>query len=167
MRVKSAFFNRTKFVVGNGTTTRFWEDTWLGETPLAFQYPSLYNIVQRREAYVATVLQSNPLNIQFRRTLAGNRWEASLHLVRRLMEVELSQQPDRLIWKLTQNGEFSVKSMYLDVINSSVIPRSKHVWKIKVPLKIKVFMWFVHKQVILTKDNLVKRNWTGSTRCSF
>ena len=30
-----------------------------------------------------------------------------------------------------------------------------------------MFMWFVHKQVILTKDNLVKRNWTGSTRCSF
>ena len=28
-------------------------------------------------------------------------------------------------------------------------------------------MWFVHKQVILTKDNLAKRNWTGSTRCSF
>ena len=28
-------------------------------------------------------------------------------------------------------------------------------------------MWFVHKQVNLTKDNLVKRNWTGSTRCSF
>ena len=28
-------------------------------------------------------------------------------------------------------------------------------------------MWFVHKQVILTKDNLIKRNWTGPTRCSF
>ena len=39
--------------------------------------------------------------------------------------------------------------------------------KVKVPFKIKVFMWFVHKQVILTKDNLEKRNWTGSTRCSF
>ena len=35
MRVKAPFFNRTKFIVGNGTTTRFWEDTWLGETPLA------------------------------------------------------------------------------------------------------------------------------------
>ena len=57
--------------------------------------------------------------------------------------------------------------MYIDVINSSSIPTSKHVWAVKVPLKIKVFMWFVHKQVILTKDNLVKRNWTGSTRCSF
>uniref|UniRef100_A0A452XBF4 Reverse transcriptase zinc-binding domain-containing protein n=1 Tax=Aegilops tauschii subsp. strangulata TaxID=200361 RepID=A0A452XBF4_AEGTS len=35
------------------------------------------------------------------------------------------------------------------------------------PLRIKVLMWFVHKQVILTKDNLVKRNWAGSRRCSY
>ena len=97
----------------------------------------------------------------------GDRWEAWIHLVSRLMEVQLTHQPDQLCWKLTKSGEFTVKSMYIDVINSSVIPSSKHVWKVKVPLKIKVFMWFVHKQVILTKDNLVKRNWTGSTRCSF
>ena len=45
MRVKSLFFNRTWFIVGNGTTTRFWENTWLGDTSLALQYPSLYNIV--------------------------------------------------------------------------------------------------------------------------
>lgn len=45
MRTKDTFFRRAKFVVGNGTTTRFWEDTWLGEMPLALQYPSLYNIV--------------------------------------------------------------------------------------------------------------------------
>ena len=89
MKVKSFFFHRTKFIVGNGTSTRFWEDTWLGETPLAIQYPSLYNIAQRRAAYVATVLKSTPLNIQFRRTLVGNRWEARLHLVRRLMDVHL------------------------------------------------------------------------------
>ena len=78
------------------------------------------------------------------------------------MDVHLSQQPDQLRWKLTQNGVFLVKSMYVDIINSRIIPRSLHIWKVKVPLKIKVFMWFVHKQVILTKDNLAKRNWTGS-----
>ena len=61
MKVKAAFFNKTKFIVGNGNTTRFWEDTWLGETPLALQYPSLYSIVQRRDAFVATILQSIPL----------------------------------------------------------------------------------------------------------
>ena len=55
----------------------------------------------------------------------------------------------------------------MDVINSNSIPTSKNVWDVKVPLKIKVFMWFVHKQVILTKDNLIKHNWTWPTRCSF
>ena len=74
MRVKSAFFNRTKFIVGNSTTTRFWEDTWLGDTPLALQYPTLYRIVQRRDALVTTIMQSIPLNIQFRRVLVGDRW---------------------------------------------------------------------------------------------
>ena len=73
MRIKAAFFNRTRCIVGNGNNTRFWEDTWLGDTPLATQYRSLYLIVQRREALVATVLQSIPLNIQFRRVLVGDR----------------------------------------------------------------------------------------------
>lgn len=28
-------------------------------------------------------------------------------------------------------------------------------------------MWFVHKEVILTKDNLAKRNWPGNKSCGF
>ena len=71
MRTNDAFFHRVKFTIGNGNITRFWEDTWLGEMPLALQYPTLYNITQRKEAYVATVLNSVPLNIQFRRSLVG------------------------------------------------------------------------------------------------
>ena len=34
-------------------------------------------------------------------------------------------------------------------------------------LKIKIFMWFIHKGVILTKDNLIKRRWVGNPRCCF
>uniref|UniRef100_A0A453SVN5 Reverse transcriptase zinc-binding domain-containing protein n=1 Tax=Aegilops tauschii subsp. strangulata TaxID=200361 RepID=A0A453SVN5_AEGTS len=73
MKIKVTFFQRVEFLIGSGTSTRFWEDTWLGETPLALQYPSLYNIVQRKEDYVATVLNPIPLNIQFRRSLVGER----------------------------------------------------------------------------------------------
>ena len=93
-----------------------------------------------------------------------DRW---LRLVRRLMEVNLSDVLDTLQWKLSRSGVFSVKSMYTDLINTGTIPRTVHIWKVKVPLKIKVFMWFVHKGVILTKDNLAKRNWEGSKRCCF
>ena len=40
-------------------------------------------------------------------------------------------------------------------------------WKIKVPLKIKFFLWYLKKGVILTKDNLAKRNWKGDKKCCF
>jgi hypothetical protein len=43
----------------------------------------------------------------------------------------------------------------------------KYIWKIKVPLKIKIFIWFLHHKVLLTKDNLVKRSWQGNKSCSF
>uniref|UniRef100_A0A453QAK0 Uncharacterized protein n=1 Tax=Aegilops tauschii subsp. strangulata TaxID=200361 RepID=A0A453QAK0_AEGTS len=80
----------------------------------------MYRIVHCRDALVAMIMQAIPLNIQFRRVLVGDRWEAWLHLVRRLMEVQLHHQPDQLCWKLTRSGQFTVKSMYIDVINSSV-----------------------------------------------
>lgn len=35
VRMKSAIFHRTKFIIGNGESTKFWGDTWLGEMPLA------------------------------------------------------------------------------------------------------------------------------------
>src|SRR4051812_28800428 len=37
----------------------------------------------------------------------------------------------------------------------------------KIPLKTKIFAWYLRKGVILTKDNLIKRNWHGSTQCVF
>ena len=35
------------------------------------------------------------------------------------------------------------------------------------PLKVKIFMWYLQRGVVLTKDNLVRRNWKGSKKCSF
>jgi hypothetical protein len=64
------------------------------------------------------------------------------------------------------SGRFSVKSMYLDMLNDNTILLKKFIWKMKVPLEIKICMWFVSPQEILTKDNMIKRNWQGSpTRC--
>ena len=37
----------------------------------------------------------------------------------------------------------------------------------KIPLKIKIFSWYTRREVILIKDNLVKRNWNGSKKYAF
>lgn len=112
------FFRRGSFSVGNGLTTRFWEDTWLGDAPLGLQYPSLHNIVQQKDVSVASVLGSNPLNISFRGELNGDKWTAWLHLLHRLMSINLSQEPDVFRWRLHTSGVFFVKSMYADLINT-------------------------------------------------
>jgi hypothetical protein len=40
-------------------------------------------------------------------------------------------------------------------------------WKFKIPLRIKVFGWYLHKGGVLTKDNLAKQNWHGNKICVF
>jgi hypothetical protein len=167
MKFKEEFLSRGSFNVGNGEDTRFWEDTWLGNKSLAILYPSLYNIVHRKNVSVANVLNQNSLNITFRRTLTENRWTLWLQLAQRLMFIQLNGEKDTFVWGLTSSGQFTVKSMYLDMLDDDTKYLKKYIWKMKVPLKIKVFMWFFNRKVILTKDNLLKRNWNGNESCCF
>ena len=59
-------------------------------------------------------------------------------------------------------------SMYNALIQPDVpVDNNKKIWKMKIPLKNKVFAWYLCRGVILTKDNLAKRNWYGSKKCVF
>jgi hypothetical protein len=158
MQVKDDFFAQDHFKLGDGSTFRFWEDVWLGDKTLAHQYPSLYYIVQHRNVLVADVLAQVPLNIQFRRVLHGNKWMDWLHLCGRFMYVTLGDQTDSFVWNLTTSGLFTVKSMYGDLMNDHTPFLRKYLWKLKIPLKIKKIMWFLNNKVLLTKDNLARRN---------
>ena len=92
------FFSNDYFIIGNGQGTRFWEDTWLGDTPLSVQYQSLFNIVRHKDVLVADVLSNTPLNIEFRRALIGQKWTSWIHLVERLMSVSLTNEEDHFKW---------------------------------------------------------------------
>jgi hypothetical protein len=165
MKVKEEFFARGSFQIWNGLHARFWKDVWLGQRALAHQCPSLYNIVIHKNVSVNLVLSSTPLNFGFWRTLDGSKWDEWMHLCNRLILVQLNDEPDRFVWKLTKSGIFTVKSMYEDLMNYHEHFPTKYLWKLKVPLKIKIFMWFLRRKVLLTRDNLIKRQWKGSKKC--
>jgi hypothetical protein len=44
---------------------------------------------------------------------------------------------------------------------------SNKLWKLKISLWIKVFGWYLRKGVVVTKDNLAKRNWHETKKCIF
>lgn len=45
--------------------------------------------------------------------------------------------------------------------------RYRSIWKLQIPNKIKIFLWLMLKNSILTKDNLTRRGWTGNDECHF
>jgi hypothetical protein len=60
---------RLFFNLGDGSGLHFMEDTWLELTPLAQEYPTLYNIAQQKHVSVAHVLSLVPINIGFTQQL--------------------------------------------------------------------------------------------------
>ena len=69
--MKDQFLSLGYFKVNNGSQTRFWEDVWLGNQPLKLKFPSLFNIVRRKQDTAVVVLNSTSLNVSFRRTPRG------------------------------------------------------------------------------------------------
>jgi hypothetical protein len=168
MKVKEIFLGHDTFHLNNGKQTRFWEDRWLGNISLQNQYPTLYNIVRRKSAMVESVLSTVPLNVSFRRFLNDNNNVLWNDLVGRIMHIRLNDQNDVFSWNLHQHDKYTVHSLYLALINNGMANQMHNqIWRLKVRLKIKNFMWYMKKEVVLTKDNLARRHWDDSKQCSF
>jgi hypothetical protein len=156
MKVKGEFLSLGKFELGDGSQVRFWEDSWIRPRPLKSLFSALYNIVWRKSASVRTVLSMTSLNVAFRRFLVGVYLQEWHKVVAMVADVQLTNQRNRFVWGLHQNGLFLFKSMYKALLGSEVTPYNTLIWKLKLPLKIKVLLWYLYKRVILTKDNLAR-----------
>ena len=59
----------------------------------------------------------------------------------------------------------SVKSMYAQLCRDETEAPNKKIGKQKNPLKVKIFMWLIWQNAILTKDNLSGKNWQPAVKC--
>ena len=129
MGVKNQFLRLGCFKLNSGTQISFWEDIWLGNQAFKTQYQDLYSIVHK----------STPLNVSFRRVLAGNKLSQWHDLVARLLHINLGEESDKFVWQLNKNRSFSVQSMYNHLVNNGV-KVTQEIWRMKLPLKIKIFL---------------------------
>jgi hypothetical protein len=113
MRIKDEVLSNGSFVIKDGTNTRFWDDTWIGDKPLKDTYPSLYHIAWDKHVMVSRVLSSRSLNISFRRSLVNNNLSHWLQLVARVSNVVLVDDKDYFKWDVentSKDQDFSLVS---------------------------------------------------------
>ncbi|XP_041004070.1 uncharacterized protein LOC121249426 [Juglans microcarpa x Juglans regia] len=85
---------------------------------------------------------------------------------------------DRMVWPHERNGQFSVRSYYRYILaqigtqfaeGSNVQTQHilwKHLWKMKVPNKVKIFAWRARKNGLPTGQQLVKKHVLSDGTCS-
>ena len=138
----------------------FWRDNWLEETPL-----------------LQLALQDIPLHISYPSVKnywskeRGWKWEDVENLLPMQVLSKLNQlrvregkgSKDDLCWSLTPNVLFLVKSAYAvakRALRCSPSYRWSTIWKLKVPQRIKMFLWLVQHGRILTNLERYKRKFT-------
>jgi hypothetical protein len=166
MSVNNIFQHHCERITKNGKKTLFWTDSWVNDSPLASQFPRLFHITFQKEITLFKVKGEGWGSIRFRRTLYGETLQQWEELKRLVDEVSLFEETDRVKWKIGSSGKFRVKDVYLHLRAEGSF-RHKFLWKIKIPMKVRIFLWEVLKHSILTKDNLLKRGWIGNDQCQF
>jgi hypothetical protein len=105
--------------------------------------------------------------VQFKITLQGLLHDQWYELAGKLNRVQLNDEGDVISWKWIVNKTFTVKSVYEHLSRDDSGSSFRRVWKAKITARIKSFMWLVEQGAILTKDNMLKRNWHGDPTCYF
>ena len=117
----------------------------------------MYNIVRHKGDTIASVMESSPPNVMFRRDLHGVRLVSWNALLRRLELIHLTAGRDVFRWKLHENGIFSVSSMYNALIQPKLlVDNNRKIWKMKIPLKTKKIAWYLRREKVSHSQPLMK-----------
>ncbi|XVF54250.1 hypothetical protein PTKIN_Ptkin05aG0165200 [Pterospermum kingtungense] len=152
------------YSLGDGRKIDFWEQEWIPSIRLKTSFPRVFALASKKQGKVAEfgVLSEGSWEwrIETRRQLFDWEQEQWEQLFRLLNNFQVCQTlSDKLIWKGTVNGGFSVKQFCLDYSNSGqgVSNVWKLFWKRLVPPRVETFCWQVLQGKVAIKLELVKR----------
>ncbi len=164
----SPFITSTSVSLGDDRITSFWNARWCGDSLLRNQLPNLHAISTHKHLSVHNWLIrfGTRLNLGFPLDL-GTEALRELQVLRALVaNLSLSNTNDSLSWRWSTSGSFSVKSAYSFLgFDGLVDCKILHLWRIKIPLNIKIFLWLAARNKLLTAVRLAKRGWRGPSIC--
>ncbi|KAJ4815734.1 RNA-directed DNA polymerase (reverse transcriptase)-related family protein [Rhynchospora pubera] len=158
----------TTKTVGNGKNTLFWLDTWFENYPLALRFPRLFQKTKKPRAKFCEVWFQGRIRLYLSRGNPSSLRAEKVQLLEILNGSSFPLEHDGICWHWESKGLFTVKSMYDFLSHRGIFDyTAKHLWKLKIPLKVKLFSWLVLNNRISTKDFLARRGMDVDLVCSF
>ncbi|KAK1667804.1 hypothetical protein QYE76_055963 [Lolium multiflorum] len=151
--------------LGNGTSTAFWLDLWLGNSTLQDRFPILFSHSARLNLNVATALSHDIRHFLVPRLSAAAASELR-DLSMELSSVHLNiDNPDIRVCRLT-NKKLSNKTLYASTFSHlQVDDVATKVWRSAAPLKCKIFCWLARKKRLPTNERRFRHHLNGSATC--
>jgi len=148
----------TRTIIGNGRRTLFWLDSWLDGVSIRTLAPTLLTFVPKRIANRLTVAEALP-GRHWVRTIGGGVTAPAtveyLRLWHAVSGITLNENQDRMVWRWTSDGGFTVRLAYRALhLGSHPIPGCVRVWEVWAPLRVKLFLWLAIR----------RRQWTADRR---
>lgn len=163
------FFASTYMEVGNGSKALFWEDRWIQGKAVCELAPQLYSCVSKRRRKATTVaagLTSNSWARDIQGVLGITEIGQYLQLWLTIQSRALTDKPDQLIWRWTNDGSYSAHSAYLATFPGAVACHSwKLIWKTWAPPRVKFFHWLANLDRCWTADRLARHGLQHHTHC--
>lgn len=164
-KVKHLFNWGAIFKIRNGDHCRFWEDCWAKEVPLCVSHENLLRMVRNPHCSVSECWEDGEWYMDFRRALNSQEYDSWLNLTESLPSPD-GQAADTVSWALDPKGLFSTKSLYRFLTDWGMPSRvAGLIWKCRIPLKIKFFLWQVFHYKLQVAGNLIRRGWKGKGSC--
>lgn len=156
-----------QYQIGDGSTTSLWYDNWHPLGPLVAKYGTriIYDSSLTEGATVSDILNSNSQwNFPVTQTWELNEIREGLPTLLRPNPVQL----DGCKWTLTQNGVFTISSLWDQIRTHWPVINWNHiVWFSSHIPKCSLISWLAIHNKLSTSDRLVQFGVIDSSCCSF
>ncbi|KAJ1689169.1 hypothetical protein LUZ63_013324 [Rhynchospora breviuscula] len=141
----------TRSDIASGLNTSFWYDNWAGK-PLVPILKRTTRPPREKINYKQGIASLD--------SLLPRPWELTTQLLLQNHQATLhSEENDRLIWRWTASGNFSVSSFYITFSKAGKLSNGlSFLWSFKIPPSLKCFLFLLSNNKLLTQQQLLKRN---------
>jgi len=154
--------------IGDGQKIRVGKDPWIRNQDGDYVFGLMQQDVENMK--VAELIDNNTgpwkrdlLNLYFNQ-----------HVVNLILSIPILKNigEDKCAWRFTSHGEYTVKSGYhyimerlVDNSDLRVSSNWMKIWNMKIPQKVKVFLWRAARGCLPTRERLLSRGVQSTNRC--